>query len=223
MEFLPGILVLTIIVILFLRTFRGRKLEMDSRESNGRNVREVEDSLVEELRQRAEARRLKLKQDGFVRNNPDGPYSDSLQICPSCHKQNQGTTHYCVYCGMKLGSDLVHPTVHRSYFDANLTLQLGVEAEQEEDADQTKPELGRDTMGKEQVLHQSILPYLPIDKQDSLGISNSKLTTQRLSKKKIGFISQLDSRLGLKHAILMSEILGPPVSISRRKVWGLSD
>jgi hypothetical protein len=223
MEFLPSILVFAIIATLFLRFFRGRKLEMDSPEPNGRKLGMVEGSLVEELKQRTEARRLKLKQDRFITNNSEDPHSDFLPTCSSCLRQNEPTTQYCVYCGMKLGSDLFDLTIYRSHIDRDSMPQIGGYPELKDEMDETWLEFGQDTMGKDQTLHQSITSHLPIDKQDSQGIVNPKSFTQKRFDRKIGPINQLASRIGLKHAILLSEILGPPVSISRGKIWNLPD
>ena len=219
MEFLPGIFLLGIVSLLILRLLKGRILGSSGTESDRKRMGNVDDNLVVELRQRAESRRLRLKREGITGESFEDINLRFSGICPSCLNQNEQNTHYCVFCGMKLNSTRSELDSQGYELGSGLTLETEQDREEEWMQDGLeKPYLDPEQGLEEQNLHRiTSLPLAP--PRNLQKNSNLRSSTQNLFSSDLGALSSLDTKIGLKHAILLSEILGPPVSISRQKTW----
>ena len=69
MEFLPGIVVSAIVMLIILRWLKVRILGSSRTESERNPMGNADDTLVGELKQRAESRRLRLKREGVTTGN----------------------------------------------------------------------------------------------------------------------------------------------------------
>lgn len=223
MEFLPGIFLFGIVLLLILRLLKGRDLGTSGMEPDRKRMGNVDDTLVAELRQRAESRRLRLKREGITVESSKDINLEFSGICPSCLKQNEQDTHYCVFCGMKLNLTRSELTSQ----DYELGTGLALETGQDREAEWIQDGLGKTSWDIEQGLEEEDLheiTSLPLASPQNLQKnSNLRSSTQNLFSSDPGPLSRLDSKIGLKHAILLSEILGPPISISRQKFWEISN
>jgi len=223
MEFLPGIVVSAIVMLIILRWLKVRILG-SSRTESGRNpMGNADDTLVGELKQRAESRRLRLKREGVTTGNLEDINPEFPIICPSCLRQNEQGLHYCVFCGIQLNSIRSEPISQ----DFDLSNGLALEMERDREVEYTQDgseEIWLDIDQRLMVEDTQGLNSIPLaDRQNFRKDPKSRPSTRPPFSFGSKPLNKLNTRTGLKHAVLLSEILGPPVSISRERFLDVSN
>lgn len=224
MEFLPGLFVSGIVILFILRWLKVRILGSSGMEPNGKRTGNADDALTEGLKQRAESRRLRLKREGITVENSEDFNPGFSGICPSCLKQNEQNTHYCVFCGIKLDSTRSELILQGSGPANGLAFEMGRDREEKHRQDREEYIWLDTDQGREEVEDSYRITSPPLDPRPNLKKNSSPSpSTHNLFSSDPQPLSKLNTRIGLKHAILLSEILGAPVSISRKQFWDVSN
>ena len=141
-----------------------------------------------------------------------------LYYCPSCLKENEWNSHFCVYCGKGLNQVLSQklaietPEIDKPVAQYYWGLDLGT-------GGQSTVETKLDTkfpLTRDQEMVENVIPVETI-LRDTKGIpefTNGISSIHKESLRGLRVTDDLNSRIGLRKAILLKEILGPPVSIS---------